>query len=100
VHRLGKRAENKVDRELLQDFKRVSGKMEKDADGNERINRINYELSVLQALREQLRCKEIWVVGANRYRNPEEDLPADFDIQRETYYQALNKPTDASEFRN
>ena len=26
VHRLGKRAENKVDRELLQDFKRVSGK--------------------------------------------------------------------------
>jgi hypothetical protein len=26
------------------------------------------ELSVLQALREQLRCKEIWVVGANRYR--------------------------------
>ena len=74
--------------------------MEKDADGNERINRINYEISVLQALREQLRCKEIWVVGANRYRNPEEDLPADFDIQRETYYQALNKPTDASEFIN
>jgi Tn3 transposase DDE domain/Domain of unknown function (DUF4158) len=74
--------------------------MEKDSDGNERINRINYELSVLQALREQLRCKEIWVVGANRYRNPEEDLPADFDRQRETYYQALNKPTDASEFIN
>ncbi|MGA7954423.1 MAG: Tn3 family transposase [Gloeobacterales cyanobacterium] len=72
--------------------------MEKDTDGNERINRINYELSILQALREQLRCKEIWVVGANRYRNPEEDLPADFDSQRETYYQALNKPTDASEF--
>lgn len=74
--------------------------MEKDSDRNERINRINYELSVLQALREQLRCKEIWVVGANRYRNPEEDLPADFDRQRETYYQALNKPTDASEFIN
>ncbi len=74
--------------------------MEKDADGNERINRINYEISVLQALREQLRCKEIWVVGANRYRNPEEDLPVDFDIQRENYYQALNKPTDASEFIN
>ena len=74
--------------------------LEKDSDGNERINRINYELSVLQALREQLRCKEIWVVGANRYRNPEEDLPADFDRQRETYYQALNKPTDALEFIN
>lgn len=74
--------------------------LEKDADGNERINRINYELSVLQALREQLRCKEIWVVGANRYRNPEEDLPTDFESQRSSYYQALNQPTDASEFIN
>ncbi len=44
--------------------------LETDSDGNERINRINYEISVLQALRERLCCKEIWVVGANRYRNP------------------------------
>jgi hypothetical protein len=35
----------------------------------ERVNRINYEICVLQALREKLRCKEIWVVGANRYCN-------------------------------
>ena len=27
-------------------------------------------------LRERLRCKEIWVVGADRYRNPDDDLPA------------------------
>ncbi|RAM49937.1 MAG: Tn3 family transposase [Hapalosiphonaceae cyanobacterium JJU2] len=74
--------------------------LEKDVHGHERINRINYEISVLQALREQLRCKEIWVVGANRYRNPEEDLPADFDSLRETYYQALNKPTDVDVFIN
>ena len=32
-----------------------------------------------QALRERLRCKEIWVEGADRYRNPDEDLPADFE---------------------
>ena len=50
--------------------------LEKDKDGVERINRINYEICVLQALRERLRCKEIWVVGADRYRNPDEDLPA------------------------
>jgi hypothetical protein len=43
-------------------------------DSNERINRINYEISVLQALRERLCCKEIWVLGANRYRNPDEDF--------------------------
>ena len=31
-------------------------------DGTERINRINYEICVLETLRERLRCKEIWVV--------------------------------------
>ena len=46
----------------------------------------------------QLRCKEIWVVGANRYRNPDEDLPADFEAQRTPYYQALKLPLDADRF--
>ena len=55
--------------------------LEKDKNGVERINRINYEIAVLQALRDRLRCKEIWVVGADRYRNPDEDLPADFEAQ-------------------
>ncbi|MDJ0575698.1 MAG: Tn3 family transposase [Xenococcaceae cyanobacterium MO_234.B1] len=72
--------------------------IETDTDGNERINRINYEICVLQALRERLRCKEIWVEGSNRYRNPEEDLPADFEQQREVYYQALGQPTNVEEF--
>jgi TnpA family transposase len=72
--------------------------MEKDAAGRDRVNRVTYEIAVLEALREQLRCKEIWVVGANRYRNPDEDLPADFDQSREDYYQALNLPLDAERF--
>ncbi len=67
-------------------------------DGSVKINRINYELAVLQALRDGLRCKEIWVVGANRYRNPEEDLPTDFERQREVYYQALQQPEDVEAF--
>jgi Tn3 transposase DDE domain len=71
---------------------------EKDAQGRLRVNRITYEIWVLEALREQLRCKEIWVVGANRYRNPDEDLPADFEAQRALYYQALNLPLDADRF--
>src|SRR3546814_4143236 len=33
--------------------------VEKDDDGHLRINRINYEICVLTALRERLRCKEI-----------------------------------------
>ena len=56
--------------------------LEKDKDGTGRINRINYEICVLQALRERLRSKEIWVVGADRFRNPDEDLPADFEANR------------------
>lgn len=72
--------------------------IEKDEQGNSRIEKINYEICVLQALREKLRCKEIWVVGADRYRNPEEDLPDDFDDKREEYYDALKQPSDVEEF--
>ena len=71
---------------------------EQDDAGRRRINRISYEICVLQALRTQLRCKEIWVVGANRYRNPDDDLPADFETQRAEYYAALNLPANADEY--
>ena len=72
--------------------------IEKDDKGQERINRINYEIVALQSLRDKLRCKEIWVVGANRYRNPDEDLPTDFEERREENYRALKQPLDAEEF--
>lgn len=74
--------------------------IEKDENGKERINRINYEIVTLQSLRDKLRCKEIWVVGANRYRNPDEDLPTDFEERREENYRALKQPLDAEEFIN
>ena len=72
--------------------------MEQDSVGRNRVNRITYEIAVLEALRERLRCKEIWVVGANRYRDPDEDLPADCDENREEYYQALPLPLNADRF--
>ncbi|MDQ6773413.1 MAG: Tn3 family transposase [Candidatus Dormibacteraeota bacterium] len=72
--------------------------VERTKDGRERVNRITYELCVLQALREKLRAKEIWVVGADRYRNPDEDLPADFAQQRAQYYAALQLPADVEAF--
>src|SRR5271169_2052608 len=71
---------------------------EKDAKGRQRVNRITYEICVLEALRDKLRCKEVWVVGANRYRNPDDDLPADFEAQRIPYYQALKLPLEADRF--
>jgi TnpA family transposase len=69
-----------------------------DNEGNQRINRINYEIAVLQALRERVRCKEIWVEGAKNYGNPDRDLPQDFRAQRTTYYEALALPQDKQAF--
>jgi TnpA family transposase len=69
-----------------------------DAKGNECIDGITYEVCVLRSLREKLRCKEIWVEGANRYRNPEQDLPQDFEENRQTYYQNLAQPLEAERF--
>ena len=74
--------------------------IEKDDKGQTRISRMNYEISVLQSLREKLRCKEIWLVGANRYRNPDDDLPKDFEERREENYKALNQPLDVEVFIN
>lgn len=67
-------------------------------DGNGRVNRISYELCVLTQLRECIRSKEIWVVGADRYRNPDDDLPKDFAARRSSYYSKLNLTQDAREF--
>ena len=67
-------------------------------NGEVRINRISYEVCAFQKLREQLRCKEIWVEGAYRYRNPDEDLPQDFDDRRKTYYEMLQQPLDVGTF--
>jgi TnpA family transposase len=72
--------------------------LEEDRNGVQRVNRINYEIAVLQALRDRLRCKEIWVLGADRYRNPDEDLPSDFEARRPGYYEALKQPRDADAF--
>jgi TnpA family transposase len=72
--------------------------IEKDAEGRSRVNRITYEICALEALRDKLRCKEVWVVGANRYRNPDDDVPGDFETQRPPYYQALNLPLEADRF--
>ncbi len=66
--------------------------------GGRRVVRSVYEICTFQALRERLRCKEIWVVGADRWRNPDEDLPRDFEDRRAACYTALRKPLDPVAF--
>ena len=66
--------------------------------GKKRIVRAIYELRTLEALCDQLNCKGVWVVGAEEFRNPEEDLQPDFVTHRREHYAALAKPLDAREF--
>jgi hypothetical protein len=66
--------------------------LETDAQGRTRIHRITYEKCVLHVLHDQLRCKEIWVVGADRSRNPDDDVPSDFAVQRPAYDAARSSP--------
>ena len=76
-----------------QDSVMVTGKR-----GEPEIDRASYELGVLRTVREKLRCKELWVEGAKRYRNPDDDLPQDFEAKREQYYQDLQQPLEAAPF--
>ncbi|WP_327634727.1 Tn3 family transposase [Kribbella sp. NBC_00482] len=69
-----------------------------DERGRTKVVRSTYEVCTFQALRERLRCKEIWVVGADRWRNPDEDLPRDFEARRREHYSALRKPLDPTAF--
>lgn len=72
--------------------------VEDDTDGRPRVYRIIYEIAALNALRDQVRCKEIYIAGADRYRDPDQDVPADFDVQRDAYYEALRLPRDPDVF--
>lgn len=67
-------------------------------NGRKRINRINYEIVVLHALRDALRNREIWVEGAKRFRNINEDLLQDFSERREFYYGSLHQPLHVEDF--
>jgi TnpA family transposase len=67
-------------------------------DDKGRVERIPYELCVLVSLRDALRRREIWVVGANRWRNPEDDLPQDFEDNRDVHYDAIRQPQDPGKF--
>ncbi|MFE7235912.1 hypothetical protein ACFY3J_36370 [Streptomyces sp. NPDC001231] len=67
-------------------------------DDKGRVERIPYELCVLVSLRDALRPREIWVAGASRWRNPEDDLPPDFEDNRDVHYGAIRQPLDPGEF--
>ena len=72
--------------------------LEAVVDERGRVERIPYELCVLVALRDALRRRKVYVDGAGRWRNPEDDLPGDFETAREVHYAAIRQPLDPTEF--
>jgi TnpA family transposase len=63
-----------------------------------RVQRAPYELCVLRALRQAIRRREVWVEGANRWGDPDHDLPADFEANRDVHYGAIRQPRDPEAF--
>ncbi|MET9387682.1 Tn3 family transposase [Streptomyces sp. NPDC002928] len=81
----------------------IDGVVRKDwreavVDDKGKVERIPYELCVLVALRDAIRRREIYVEGALRWRNPEDDLPGDFEAARTVHYAAIRQPQDPQAF--
>ncbi|MEV6860386.1 Tn3 family transposase [Streptosporangium subroseum] len=74
------------------------GWLEAVVDDDGIIERASYELCVIVSLKDALRRREIYVTGARRWRNPEEDLPTDFEENRDVHYEKLRQPLDSAEF--
>lgn len=64
----------------------------------ERACKAAFELCVLSKLEKALKCKEVWVPGAYRFRNPDEDLPGEWPERRRDYYEQRSLPVEPSAF--
>lgn len=62
------------------------------------LNEYAFELAIFEHLAKELRCKNIWVEGAYRYRNPLDDFPKNFDDNKQYYFHLLDLPEDANNF--
>ena len=48
------------------------------------------ELFVMEQLEKSLKNKDVWIEGAFLYRNPDLDLPQDWEERHDYYYEKLN----------
>lgn len=69
-----------------------------NGDANHMISRKDYEYAIFKYLRDSLKTKETWLEGSFKYRNPEYDIPQDFEDNKEYYYGALGQPLSSEEF--
>lgn len=88
--------DEKIPEQLLTQAQRALV-FEQCPDG-EKAARHPFELCVLRKLERALKCKELWVEGAYRFRNPDEDLPADWPTTRIEHYRQQGFALDATSF--
>lgn len=63
-----------------------------------RIRRVCYEVYVLKKLTDRIRCREIWIEGSFKHRNPDDDLPNNFEANKIEYFEDLSLPIDSDVF--
>jgi TnpA family transposase len=64
-----------------------------DEKGKKSVDETKYRILFLRSLHKRTKTKEAFVPGANKFRDPDEDLPADFEEKRAQYYSDLELPT-------
>src|SRR5262249_52493930 len=64
------------------------------------FNWYSFELALFEVIQTELTVKNIWVSQAYHYRNPEQDLPTDFDENQGFYFKLLKLPKDPKVFIN
>jgi len=65
---------------------------------NGKVRRSAYELCLLLSLRDKIRCREIWITDSEKYRNPDKDIPQDFEEKRPFYLENLQLPKKSTSF--
>lgn len=71
-----------------------------DDNGKKSVDECKYRILFLRRLNKRTKTKELWVPGANKFRNPDEDLPVDFESNRTQYYADLALSTNAEDLIN
>ncbi len=64
----------------------------------ERIVKHYFELGILEKVDKMVRCKELWVKNAGKFRNPNADLPINWSENRHEYYKRIETPFDGNIF--
>lgn len=72
--------------------------LREEAPGSYKVDKMAYEMAVLESLCRKIPSKLVWVEDSYRYRDPEEDYPSDFDQNKEHYYKMLNLPLESNIF--